>query len=267
VKIALFSDIHGNLTALDAVLADINRRGGVDSYIVNGDLVAIGPEPVEVLERLSELENVVFTRGNTDRYVVTGDRPEPTFEEAAKDPNAQMRFIDCANSFSWTQGAIATHGWWDWLNALSVEYRFTLLDGSSVLCVHASPGRDDGSGIHEYTDMGFLRSVAKDADSEYLFVGHTHSAVNFDVDGTHIWNLGSVSNPLPPDLRASYLILESTQTDTKVVRYRVAYDFDKVIEITQKRKHPTHEYIRHFFLGKCVPIWRRPEQDNSNCKI
>ena len=78
MKIALMSDIHGNLIALDAVLSDILSTGGVDEYWIVGDHVAIGPDPNGVLERLKALPCASFTGGNTDRYVVTGDRPDPS---------------------------------------------------------------------------------------------------------------------------------------------------------------------------------------------
>jgi predicted phosphodiesterase len=67
MKIALISDIHGNSIALDAVLSDVRFAGGVDEYWIVGDHVAIGPDPNGVLERLTSLPEVSFTRGNTDR--------------------------------------------------------------------------------------------------------------------------------------------------------------------------------------------------------
>ncbi len=67
MKIALLSDIHGNSTALDAVLKDIADQGGVGGTWVLGDLVALGPDPVGVLSRLANLSGARFIRGNTDR--------------------------------------------------------------------------------------------------------------------------------------------------------------------------------------------------------
>src|SRR5919109_4209325 len=82
MRIALLSDIHGNSIALEAVLTDIERHGGVDAYWVLGDIVALGHDPIGVLERLAGVPNTRYTRGNTDRYVVTGDRPPPTPTDA-----------------------------------------------------------------------------------------------------------------------------------------------------------------------------------------
>jgi predicted phosphodiesterase len=77
MKVALLADIHGNRLALDAALADTEAIG-VDQYWILGDLVALGPDPIGVLQRLSNLQNRHITRGNTDRCVVTGDRPTAT---------------------------------------------------------------------------------------------------------------------------------------------------------------------------------------------
>ena len=105
MRLALLSDVHGNPIALDAVLADVETRGGVDGYIVLGDLAALGHQPVTVLERLVALPNARITHGNTDRYVVTGDRPPV--------PPAPGKEIEIAHSFAWTQGYVTGAGWLD----------------------------------------------------------------------------------------------------------------------------------------------------------
>ncbi len=73
MRLAILSDIHGNPLALDAVLADIQSQGKVDAYWVLGDFAALGYDPVTPLEKITALSHASFTRGNTDRYVVTGD--------------------------------------------------------------------------------------------------------------------------------------------------------------------------------------------------
>lgn len=250
MKIALISDIHGNLTALDAVLAHAKNQGDVESFVFVGDYAAIGPEPAEVLERLNEFKQTVFTRGNTDRYVAFGDRPEPTFEQAIVDADARNRFVECCHSFAWTQGALAAGGWIEWMLELPLDYRMTFPDGSTALCVHARPGFEDGPGINEASTSEFLAEAACDAEADYLFVGHTHSAVEFVVDGTEIWNLGSVSNPPTPDLRASYLTVEATADATNVVRHRVSYDVERAVELVWQRRHPAAVLIEQKLRGK-----------------
>src|SRR5262249_56276663 len=106
MRLAVLSDIHGSPIALDAVLADIAGQGGVDEYLVLGDLVALGYDPITVLQRLTSLPKVGFNRGNTDRYVVTGDRPAITDQAAV---------IEMANSFSSTRPSLTPIHCFHWL--------------------------------------------------------------------------------------------------------------------------------------------------------
>ena len=95
-----------------------------------------------------ELENLRVVRGNTDRYIVTGEGPTPTLEQARADPELVDLYARVTGSFSWTRGFVTSAGWFDWLERLPLEVRLTLPDGSRLLAVHASPGLDEGEGIH-----------------------------------------------------------------------------------------------------------------------
>ena len=147
MRVAVLADIHGNSIALDAVLADIASAGSVTEYWILGDLVALGPDPVGVLQRISALPQVQIIRGNTDRYVVTGDRPPPSLDDVQANINLLGVLTEVAGTFAWTQGMVTAAGWFDWLKALPKELEVVLPDGTSALGVHASPGRDDGPGI------------------------------------------------------------------------------------------------------------------------
>ncbi|HET8843351.1 MAG TPA: metallophosphoesterase family protein, partial [Ktedonobacteraceae bacterium] len=146
MRLAILSDIHGNPLALDAVLADIQQQGQIDAYWVLGDFAALGYDPVTPLEKLATLPRVSFTRGNTDRYVVTEDLPIPP-ERAQESLETLSQVIEAARSFSWTRGYLSAAGWLNWLTDLPLEVRLNLPDGTRLLGVHASPGKDDGSGI------------------------------------------------------------------------------------------------------------------------
>ena len=69
MRIAVLADVHGNLPALEAVLAHLGRQGGCEEIWVLGDLAAFGPYPQETLERLAALPQIRFVQGNTDRYL------------------------------------------------------------------------------------------------------------------------------------------------------------------------------------------------------
>ncbi|HUW14338.1 MAG TPA: metallophosphoesterase family protein, partial [Anaerolineae bacterium] len=255
--IAILSDIHGNPIALDAVLEDIRKRGGAEQYWILGDLAAIGHDPIGTLEKLARLPDAMFVRGNTDRYLTTGERPGPTIEQCAANPVLWPACVQMAGSLSWTQGAITASGWRDWLASLPLEYRTVLPDGTRVLCVHAVPGRDASSGLYPAATQKDLRRMASDCDADLLLVGHTHWAMDVTVDGVRLVNSGSVSNPYPPDLRASYVTLEADETGTRLQHHRVSYDHQAVIEALQNINHPAADYIAGHMRGENLPHWSR----------
>ena len=88
-----------------------------------GDLAAIGAEPGPTLERLTNLPNVRFVRGNTDRYNVTGERPWPHADDVACDESLRELFDAVESSFAWTRAELEPGGWLGWLAELPGEQR------------------------------------------------------------------------------------------------------------------------------------------------
>jgi predicted phosphodiesterase len=246
MRVALLSDIHGNSIALDAVLSDIEQSGGVDEHWALGDLVALGPDPVGVVERLDDLPTVALLRGNTDRYVATGERPAPSIADAIADPSLVSVIAEVAGSFAWTAGYMQAAGLSRWLEALPLQLRRTLPDGTRALAVHASPIADDGPGIDPRATDAELAALLMGCDADIVFAGHTHRPVDRQVGPTRAVNLGSVSNPIAPDLRASYVILDADGERYSIEHRRVAYDRAAVISAVEQLNHPGRGYvIRH----------------------
>jgi predicted phosphodiesterase len=258
VKIALVSDIHGNRQALEAVIADAAVQG-VDGWWALGDLVAIGPDPVPTLELLTNLPAVRITRGNTERYVLTEDRPPPRAADVMADSELFPLYGMIQRSFAWTCGALAARGWLDWLRDLPLEVRLALPDGTGVLGVHASPGRDDGDGITPQRDEEELRRDLEGSDAQLVLAGHTHQPADRVVGDVRAVNLGSVSNPVTDDLRASYVILHADRGGHLVEHRRVSYDRDAFLASIARSGHPAADYIASFQRGEQVlPTARRP---------
>lgn len=247
MRLAIFSDIHGNPIALDAVLADIGAN--VDGFIVVGDYCGIGYDPASVIDRLQTLPNAHFVRGNTDRYILTNDRPFPSFADVVKNPDLLSRFLDVHAEFIWARGYLEAKGLLGWLDNLPLDYRLTLPDGTRVLAVHASPGTDDGVGIHQDLTDEALYAMVKNAEADLIFVGHYHQAMERTVQGIHMVNIASVSNP-PPEFderRAHYAILEADENSYTVTSHRVEYDYEAVIAAVRASRHPAADYICSFF--------------------
>lgn len=253
MRIAIITDIHGNDIALQAVLEDIHELGGVDEYWVLGDLVAIGPRPVQVLERLNSLPKLHVVRGNTDRYVCHGDRPPPTVEQARAEPELIQNLLEMEADFAWTQGAVTVSGWFAWLDALPLEHRCELPDGSRVLCVHASPGMDDGPGVHLGMNQEEIAATLRGCEAELIFVGHSHSPFDLRVADWRVVNPGSVSNPVGRDVRACYALLQADEDGYEIELRRVAYDVGAVLEELDGMRHPAQSFISKHLRGERLP--------------
>ena len=243
MRIALLADIHGNAIALEAVLADIGREGGADAFWVLGDLVAIGPDPVGVLERLSSLAGLRVIRGNTDRYVAFGDRPGPSIAEVQADAALFKPLIQVANTFAWTQGMVTAAGWLSWLKELPLDFEMELPDGTRFLGVHASPGTDDGTGISPASSDEEIGALFDGCGARLVCVGHTHLPLDRQWKHLHLVNPGSVGLSRTPDLHACYAFLETDIDGYRLQFRRTAFDRDAVIAQLNDLGHPARDYI------------------------
>ena len=251
MRLAILSDIHGNPLALNAVLADIQSQGEVDAYWVLGDFTAFGYDPVTPLETITTLHNASFIRGNTDRYVVTGDLPVQP-EKALQDPALLPQIMVVVRNVSWTRGYVSAAGWLDWLTNLPLEVRLTLPDGTRLLGVHAAPGTDDGPGIGPKDSDESLQQRLAGCEADLVIVGHTHVPLDRHVDSIHVVNLGSVSNPVTPALQATYVLLDADEHGYTIQLRRVDYDREAVISAIEQSHHPTPSFLIAFMAGERV---------------
>ncbi|HLZ58548.1 MAG TPA: metallophosphoesterase family protein [Ktedonosporobacter sp.] len=256
MQIAILSDIHGNSLALDAVLADIQSRCTIDAYWVLGDMAALGYDPVGAVERITALPNARFVRGNTDRYVLADELPAILANARPEDPQQLKAMLESARSIAWAKGALTATGKLPWLAELPLEQRMTLPDGTRVLGVHAAPGTDDGPGIHPDLSDDELRALLAGSEADLVFVGHTHVALDRTVDNIRVVNLGSVSNPVTSDLRASYVLLQVDTSGYQLELRRVEYDREAVIAKIQQSAHPASNFLIRFMRGQQL---RKPQ--------
>ena len=152
---------------------------------------------------------------------------------------------------------ISATGWLSWFKKLPLDVRFNLPDGSKVLAVHATPGTDGGTGIDLNTSDGEIVKLLADVDANLVLVGHTHLPLDRTVGNIRVVNPGSISNPFPPDLRASYAILEADENGYDISHRRVDYDREAVIKAVQEVNHPAVEYITRFMKGENKKDWMK----------
>ncbi len=260
MRLALFSDIHGNSIALDAVLADVEAAGGVDEYWALGDLVAFGPDPVGVVERLTALPNLHTVRGNTDRYITSADRPPPAFDAVIAEPELLPIFVEIEASCSWTRGAVTAAGWLDWLVDLPFEQRLTLPDGTRLLGIHATPQRDDDHrGLAPIISDDETAAALDGCRADLIVAGHTHWPMNRRVQDWHVINLDSVFQTTVPSMQATYMLLEADEQGYTVEHRWVDYDLQASIAATEHARHPGARYIiKHLTGGYIRHHWGEP---------
>jgi putative phosphoesterase len=169
MSIATLYDIHGNLRALEAVLAEIPIDATI---VVGGDVCTGGEQPSETLERLRALgERVVWVRGNADRELRRGERglaPEEVIE---------------ATRSKLTQEQI------DFLHSRPERAQI-----GNVLYVHASP-RNDEDIFTERTPEERIAFLFEDVDADVVVCGHTHTQFERVIAGKRVLNSGSVGLP------------------------------------------------------------------------
>ena len=226
MSIAILSDIHGNLPALEAVLDDVKRRRPDRVYCL-GDLVGYGAFPNEVIDRILA-ETIPTIMGNYDDGVGF-DREDCGC--AYRDPGEQERG---QRSLMWTR-AHTTPEHKQFLQSLHPNVRFTS-DGQRVLLVHGSP-RKMNEYLFEDRPLSSFERLAASSDADVIVFGHTHKPYTKRVN--HVWfvNAGSVGKPKDGDWRACYALLTLDRPDP-VEFVRVEYDIERITQAIRATELP-----------------------------
>lgn len=242
-RIALFSDVHANLTALDAVLADIDAAGVGETYCL-GDLVGYGPQPAQVIARIRDAR-IPTIKGNYDEGV--GERRGEcgcyyATEQAKVDGLASYQFTDAALDDT-------DHAW---LAGLPGEIRLEH-QGVRILLAHGSPRKINEYLLPDRSDAQLAR-LADAADADVVCIGHIHVPYHRVVEAAdgrsvHYVSSGSAGKPKDGDPRAGWVELllgderaveaasaddgaagrvGSTDVWLAVVVHRVGYDIESV---------------------------------------
>jgi putative phosphoesterase len=216
MRIAVLSDIHGNLTAFDAVLADI-KKASPDLVLHGGDLADGGSSPKEIIDRIHSLgwQGVM---GNTDEMLVHPNSLEDFASQSSAPPAIWEAIRQIASATRETLGEQRL-AWLRQLPRIKIQDAFAL--------VHASPNSCWRAPSPEATDKE-LNTVYRSLDKPIVIFGHTHRPSIRSVDGhlKLLINTGSVGLSYDGDPRASYLVLEDNIPSIR----RVEYDLEKELK-------------------------------------
>ena len=201
MRVAALYDVHGNLPALEAVLAEFERES-VDVILAGGD-VAAGPMPAETLARL-DAAGAIHVRGNADRWFldVWEGRVRPDLAEE-----------------KWLVAQVGT-SYREFLGKLPLTTTVDVEGLGAVLFCHGSPRSEDEI-VTAITPPERLRPMLEAVEEDVVVCGHTHVQFDRRVDGVRVVNAGSVGMPYEAEPGAYWAVL-----GPDVELRRTAYDLE-----------------------------------------
>ena len=218
MKLAVISDIHGNVPALETVTADI-EKWQPDTVVVDGDIVNRGPLSRDCLEW------VLARQANEGWQIVKGNHEDYILECAADNGSLAGPDFEVRQFAHWAYEQVADYV--PLIANLPEKYAVFAPDGSELRVVHASM-RDNRDGIYPKTTDAELREQIAPAPAVFV-TGHTHRPLVRQINGTTVVNIGSVGAPFDADRRLSYgrftwTARKGWQTDI----VRLPYDFGRI---------------------------------------
>src|SRR3954468_12295061 len=240
MRIAVLCDVHGNLPALDAVLAEVDLLD-VDMIVFGGDAVP-GPFMAETVDRLRGLgERARFVMGNGDREVVEAFDAGLRVEDA---PEGFERFTAwCASRIDRADR--------DFLAAFEPVVRLEADDVGPVLFCHGSP-RSDNEIITQVTPPERLAPMLEGVAAGVAVCGHTHHQFDRPVGGRRVVNAGSVGMPYQGEASAFWLVLGPS-----VEMRRTTYDVSAAVEVMRATGMPDVDelMLRESLLEPVTADW------------
>jgi len=214
LRVAVVTDIHGNLHALQSVLEDIVRRGPFDRLIAGGDYCLNGPDPAEAFDLIREHADVLL-KGNTDRDIV---------DEGASDPDLGHRKRD---STAWTRERLGDERIAA-LDALQFEERVEP-PGGVLHVVHANP-HDLDRHIFPDAPEEDLRQIIGEIDADVLVFGHLHIPFRRRFGALRLVNVAACGLPRDGDRRATWGAFGwSPERGWRADIHRVEYDHGSTV--------------------------------------
>ena len=222
MRMAILSDIHGNLVSLDAVLKDI-KRYQVDQIICLGDVATMGPQPRETVARLRQLD-ATFVMGNHDEYVL--------------DPVTASRYVDAGwfvDKVRWCAEQLTTDDL-AFIKRFVPYHKVPLLPGIDILCYHGSPTSNTDI-LLPMTPPTTVDTMLSGFRCQIMVGGHTHIQMMRQHKGALLLNAGSVGMPFEQALFihaprllpwAEYIIIEANAQGISANLHRVEINLDAV---------------------------------------
>lgn len=257
MRLAVFSDIHGNLTAFNAMLGDLANCGDFDQIWCLGDLAALGGQPHACVARLLELRDqygkdaLKIIGGNSDRYLATGARM------AAAPPSEEAQFAGWRASMLKSNAVLAWNlerlSWDDFellRDVLGRELRLTVEGYGQVIGFHAIPGDDESAALRPDSPDEEANDALLDREGRLALCGHTHHAMDRQIGRWRVINPGSVGMSFGNPGVAEWAILDWRDGALSVDLRRVPYDVDAALDAWEAQGYPELQWVRPRLTGQ-----------------
>jgi putative phosphoesterase len=229
MRIAFISDIHGNATALEAVLKDLEKRN-IDKTFVLGDISFRGPEPKRSLNMIQSLKTEVI-KGNADEWIIRGINEGEV-------PDSSLAIMN--QEREWTVSKLSeTH--MTYLQGLPTELNLAF-DNIKIHAFHATPNSLFDV-VHPFSSDETLieKLLVKEADI-YIYA-HIHKPYIRYLNGKCVINTGSVGLPFDGMNQSSYVIIDLSEDQLKTSIIRVEYDVNHVIQQFIQSDYPNKKLM------------------------
>lgn len=237
MKVAILSDIHGNMQALESVMEDI-KENNCEKVFCLGDLAMAGPEPTKVINFVKSQSNWTVIQGNTDKMIAdftpeilkNTEKAFPVMGHALAD---DVLFLsDDAKNF---------------LKNLSHQKELNV-DGVKVLLVHGSPRRNNED-ILPGMPLEQIEEMIKNVDADLIFCGHTHVPAGYQTNTKQtVVNVGSVGRPMTKDAKSCYCIADFENGSFSIEHRFMDYNRELSAEIMRTRNFDGAEKLAEMIL-------------------
>lgn len=227
MKIAIISDIHGNMQALESVLKNIEKENCQKIFCL-GDLAMAGPEPEKTIEKIRNISNTKdfeIIQGNTDEMIANCDNQMIHMLEQNNPVMAHALACDVQ---------IISEEQKNYLRSLPKQKEIEI-EGLKILLVHGSP-RKNNENIFSDLKIEEVEEMIAGTNADIIFCGHTHVPCGYQTNTKQtVVNVGSVGRPFSEEPKSCYAILEIANKEFSVKHNLVDYDYEKAASILNER--------------------------------
>ena len=240
MRVAVISDIHANLIALEEVLKDIEKEN-CEHIVCLGDIVLAGPQPISILEFVKQ-QNWTMIQGNTDKLIAEyGQDVLDMMKE--KYPVMANAIVDDMNYITDEDHKFLTE--------LPPQTEMEI-EGVKVLFVHGSP-RANNEDILPNRELTEIEEIISGVDADLILCGHTHIPCGYQTNNKQtVVNVGSVGRPMTPTPLACYAVIDFENGIFNIRHKFVDYDREKAAEQLRVRSFEGADKLAELLINPVI---------------